>query len=65
MFLWRPFPERGDSTWATKQWKRVIRVWEGGFERETGSPPEVSDKQLVRSYYEYYRRLRESLTTGS
>lgn len=56
---------RGYPTWTTKQWKRVIRVWEGDFERQTGSPPGVSDKQIVRSYYEYYRRLRDVLTTGS
>eukprot|EP00752_Nemacystus_decipiens_P006839 g6141.t1 len=47
-----------------KQWKRVIRVWEADFERQTGSPPGVSDKQLVRSYYESYRRLKDSLATG-
>ncbi|CAM9395880.1 unnamed protein product [Ectocarpus sp. 12 AP-2014] len=42
-----------------KQWKRAIRVWEGDFERRTGNPPGVSDKQLIRDHYDYYQRLRD------
>lgn len=42
----------------TQEWKRVIREWEEDFEKKTGARPEVSDKQVVRSYYDYYRRLK-------
>ncbi|CAN0272365.1 unnamed protein product, partial [Hapterophycus canaliculatus] len=44
--------------------KRVIRIWEEDFDKTHGYPPRVSDKQLVRSYYEYYRRLKDLLATG-
>lgn len=42
----------------------MIRVWEEDFEKAHGHPPGVSDKQLVRSYYEFYRRLKDTLATG-
>ena len=55
------------STLATafQQWKRVIRGWEEDFEKVNGGPPGVSDKQIVRSYYEYYRGLKLLLVTES
>ena len=55
------------STLATafQQWKRVIRGWEEDFEKVNGGPPGVSDKQIVRSYYDCYRGLKLLLVTES
>lgn len=49
------------TTCKIQEWKRVIREWEEDFEIKTGARPDVSDKQVVRSYYDYYRRLKALL----
>lgn len=38
-------------------WKRLIRHWENGFEKQFSRKPTVDDKEAKRHWYENYKSL--------